>query len=592
MSQESNHSSTDEINIEDATEALRIMSSAHLRRPNLYDEDEPGELDISNPGYTAIAWSDVKKYNLGRRVKYQFTQKELFGEAGDEFDQLFMTQDIRQREQLADIFVVEKNMPVSAKFVNEFYTRGKINLTEPVTKMRTEPKEYMQLIKIVMEADKEEEEKKDKAKKNKNKAKHKPKPRRRIKKAQADDDEEAYVPEPPKYREEDDDDEIIDTRVRRKGYNLDGSKRAKFLHIDELDPNDKTHWSAARIKAFLQRGGNPNSYFYRFNEVGEMGRKGSWSKEEMTRFMTILSQRGANYCWGVFSKHIPGRVGYTCSSFYRKLMTKGWVWDMNYWHDTQCKKNCYDKNYKKPERDEMMRYNFVVLHDVTGTWKEFPGFHDLATEEFKEKFSTHPGVLAQVKKLKNLKFKDFDSKEPSPWQPPDEDYYLVDRFPVRRGQKKNKKMKPNTRKRKREEDEAGVVTPEKEAKKPKAKKRKTRRRKAKRTYDDDISDDEVFYCNFEEEEEEYEILLPNVADPVTGLEILRPSMSPWGHVMEHESWTKVLICTKACPFTFNIVSRRDLTRITKWNVDEYRDKVIPLRKEQIEHVNKVLQQGG
>jgi len=69
-------------------------------------------------------------------------------------------------------------------------------------------------------------------------------------------------------------------------------------------------------------------------------------------------------------------------------------------------------------------------------------------------------------------------------------------------------------------------------------------------------------------------------------------MSPWGHVMEHESWTKVLICTKACPFTFNIVSRRDLTRITKWNVDEYRDKVIPLRKEQIEHVNKVLQQGG
>ena len=58
-------------------------------------------------------------------------------------------------------------------------------------------------------------------------------------------------------------------------------------------------------------------FHFRNNAPGEESRKGSWSAEERRLFMLTLLRLGANVEWGLFAKHIPGRVGYQCSDYYR-----------------------------------------------------------------------------------------------------------------------------------------------------------------------------------------------------------------------------------------------------------------------------------
>mmetsp|Transcript_18811 Transcript_18811/g.36883 ORF Transcript_18811/g.36883 Transcript_18811/m.36883 type:complete len:1026 (+) Transcript_18811:119-3196(+) len=95
-------------------------------------------------------------------------------------------------------------------------------------------------------------------------------------------------------------------------------------------------WSEARIKAFLNRKSNPNAYYYRFNRLGEKQETGEWSLENQKRFMELIKD-GVDYRWGILSMKIPGRVGYQCSNFYRKLVSMGKVIDPNYQIDEQGK---------------------------------------------------------------------------------------------------------------------------------------------------------------------------------------------------------------------------------------------------------------
>ncbi|GBG26780.1 Hypothetical Protein FCC1311_030022 [Hondaea fermentalgiana] len=88
-------------------------------------------------------------------------------------------------------------------------------------------------------------------------------------------------------------------------------------------------WSEARIKAFVNRKSNPNAYYYRFNRLGEKQATGEWSQKNQKLFMELIKD-GVDYRWGILSMKIPGRVGYQCSNFYRKLVAQGKVVDPNY----------------------------------------------------------------------------------------------------------------------------------------------------------------------------------------------------------------------------------------------------------------------
>ncbi len=99
--------------------------------------------------------------------------------------------------------------------------------------------------------------------------------------------------------------------VKRKIQN-NNVKRASRLKLDDALTNTSgmEGWSEARIRAYKSLKKNPNTYFYRFNVVGETQRNGPWSKEEDELFMKRLGEFGADGQWGIFSMAIPGRVGY------------------------------------------------------------------------------------------------------------------------------------------------------------------------------------------------------------------------------------------------------------------------------------------
>ncbi|KAI0243982.1 hypothetical protein L0F63_004476 [Massospora cicadina] len=96
-------------------------------------------------------------------------------------------------------------------------------------------------------------------------------------------------------------------------------------------------WSQARITAYNAITTRPNSYYYRFNAPGEEQRTGAWTAEEKKLFLQRLKEHGADKDWGIFSKTIPGRVGYQCSSFYRLLIQRGEIQDPRYFIDDKGK---------------------------------------------------------------------------------------------------------------------------------------------------------------------------------------------------------------------------------------------------------------
>ena len=76
---------------------------------------------------------------------------------------------------------------------------------------------------------------------------------------------------------------------------------------------------------------NPNAYFYRHNLPGEAAKHGEWSQREIDLFVSIATQFGAGDKWGLFASHIPGRVGYACSSLYRQhCIPNGLLLDDNF----------------------------------------------------------------------------------------------------------------------------------------------------------------------------------------------------------------------------------------------------------------------
>lgn len=76
---------------------------------------------------------------------------------------------------------------------------------------------------------------------------------------------------------------------------------------------------------------NPNAFFYRHNEPGQEQWTGDWTAEEQEIFLKVAAEHGCGDKWGLFASHIPHRVGYQCSNFYRQVvLPEGLVFDPNY----------------------------------------------------------------------------------------------------------------------------------------------------------------------------------------------------------------------------------------------------------------------
>jgi hypothetical protein len=104
---------------------------------------------------------------------------------------------------------------------------------------------------------------------------------------------------------------------------LPTSETGAVLEITEK-PVDFDAWTQCKRDAWSQLSSNPNAFFYRHVLPGEARRNGPWSAEEQAHFIEQLELHPPNSAhWGLFARHIPGRVGYQCSAFYKRLIATG-----------------------------------------------------------------------------------------------------------------------------------------------------------------------------------------------------------------------------------------------------------------------------
>ncbi|KAJ3161465.1 hypothetical protein HDU86_007247 [Geranomyces michiganensis] len=273
-------------------------------------------------------------------------------------------------------------------------------------------------------------------------------------------------------------------------------------------------WSDARVRAYQQIKTKPNSYYYRFNAPGEKQRNGAWTQEERALFFKQLEERGADGQWGIFSMAIPGRVGYQCSNFYRGLLKS---------------KQIVDDNYTLDDKGEL-RYLFGKKEGGEGVIRSHSkhGSGGAAARPSRSVAAT-PSV-AKKRKRKSARMSDDDDGE---------DGNIDDLF---------------------DQDDSGTYS-------CKTSWATTRRTRAKAAAEEALAtagdgDDNP---------------LPGFTDPITLDEVVKPAISPYGHVMSYQSWIRCLSSEdrkNICPLTKKPLTKRELVVLTHENIEEYRSKIV------------------
>lgn len=285
-------------------------------------------------------------------------------------------------------------------------------------------------------------------------------------------------------------------------------KVPRLLLDDALkDPVDQSRWSSARKRAWKTIKTNPNSYYYRFNAPGEVQAGGVWNKEEEELFFKRIDEVGVGDNWGIFAMGIPGRVGYQCSNFYRKMIKEGRIFDSNY------QVNNGKLLYKRVTKSRPTILSPPSVSVDSGA----------AVQRVSKKRSRSHSTKKYTRKRVVAQNTDHDAL----WDP---------------------SLDNSTR-------EGGVLSapPPKRRKKKKKKKRIVEKLPP-----------EAFY-NF----------CATFVDMITKQQVMKPAISPYGHVLGWETWMRVLRQNPkdTCPFTKKPLKRRQLFKLNIDNFGEYRSKI-------------------
>merc|ERR1711902_196749 len=154
--------------------------------------------------------------------------------------------------------------------------------------------------------------------------------------------------------------------------------------------------------------------------------------------------------------------------------------------------------------------------------------------------------------------------------------------------KENKDPKARGKKRKHSDDETSSdleppqkkrkISPKKKADKLDKKSKKSKKKKKKK----DKKEEEIEAGPLNE-------VLGDMVDIMTGEALQTPAISPYGHVMEYNSWCSVLRNPKTknkCPFTKQKMTRRSLVKLDADNIAEYKDKIVNITAEDMKCLNQ------
>ncbi|KAJ3066873.1 hypothetical protein HDU99_003706, partial [Rhizoclosmatium hyalinum] len=300
--------------------------------------------------------------------------------------------------------------------------------------------------------------------------------------------------------------------------------RFKIDAIAEPDVNPTeifAGWSKARVDAYKSIDACPNRYYYRFNKPGEMQRNGIWTESEKKLFMDRLKEVGANGQWGIFSIPIPGRVGYQCATFYRSLVRAGKIKDSNYTITSAGDLRFHGGNESVDDDENQKRRGIKrktdSMIDIEGDDEDNDANGDLDVET--SSASGQQPTQELVKKRRKPRIK---------------------RKPRRsRGTTSSDASEPNSEVSVEDGEKGGEVV-------------KTSWTQIEETTSLDENNP-----------------LPGMIDPITLENIVRPAISPYGHVVGYDTWVSCL-GNRMCPFTKKPLSRRELVMLTWDNIEEYR----------------------
>ncbi|KAJ3020121.1 hypothetical protein HKX48_001314 [Thoreauomyces humboldtii] len=321
--------------------------------------------------------------------------------------------------------------------------------------------------------------------------------------------------------------------------------RLSRLRLDEaLDQLANGHdpskvfegWSDARVRAYKQIKTKPNSYYYRFNAPGEKQGNGVWSKEERILFFNRLKEMGADGQWGIFSMAIPGRVGYQCSNFYRALLKSGEVLDENYTTDEKGELR-YLFGKKEGGEGVIRGHSKHGSGGLKAAAKANGGASPSTTTMIAGSAASSSGTRSATAVAKKRKRK---ARKATSDDDDDDDGNVDDLF---------------------DEDNSGTYS-------CKASWGTTRRTRAKAAAEEDAR------CAANEG---HENPLPGFTDPITLDEVVKPAISPFGHVMSYDSWIRCLSSEdrkNICPLTKKPLTKRELVILTSDNIEEYRGRII------------------
>ncbi|KAF0384656.1 Homeodomain-like DNA binding domain-containing transcription factor [Gigaspora margarita] len=282
-------------------------------------------------------------------------------------------------------------------------------------------------------------------------------------------------------------------------------------------------WSEARIKAYKAIETKPNTYYYRFNAPGEEQKKGQWTKEEEELFFSRLKEMketGADGQWGIFSMAIPGRVGYQCSNFYRLLIETGRIKDPNYVLDDKGKAH----------------YLFSTTNKKTGVTEKVFRTHT--------KHGSNSGTRAQTSLSKS----------------------------TTRSTPAKKKRKTGKKRGYASDDDDDDLDYDDSGSYILKSWNTTKRTRAQAS-----SSKGPQVLDYEMDEIEDENPLPGFIDPITLEEVVKPAISPYGHVMGYDSWVRCLSSEpkkNICPLTKKPLTKRELVILTMDNIEQYRSKIV------------------
>eukprot|EP01088_Endostelium_zonatum_P017154 TRINITY_DN4918_c0_g1_i1.p1 TRINITY_DN4918_c0_g1~~TRINITY_DN4918_c0_g1_i1.p1 ORF type:complete len:782 (-),score=272.51 TRINITY_DN4918_c0_g1_i1:8-2353(-) len=143
---------------------------------------------------------------------------------------------------------------------------------------------------------------------------------------EADDDSQVNIEE---SEASEDDDTITIEESENSQQDYENQIQSPFKE------RDVAKWSSARFDAWNGRRATPAGYYYRFVDPWTTQKDGKFTSDEKELFLKRIEEFeqngwGVGKHWGLFAQGLPGRVGYQCANYYRKLVSEGIRLDERY----------------------------------------------------------------------------------------------------------------------------------------------------------------------------------------------------------------------------------------------------------------------